>query len=382
MDDLTLIRSFRAEDTEGDPDARAAAWRALEAKFESASPPAQARPARSPRRGLLALAGAATLSALVAGFLILSSGPAAEPAAAEVLHATAAIAADSPAVLPGPGEFLYTKTSALEFEGWTRGRGPSYGATTALPRAFAALVPTVRESWISPKGAGRTRQVLGTPRFLSSAERSRWERAGSPLPSPFEPSVQPPHVGDGARVLESRRGVLDIELPTQEGFGPNFGFPGLRDLPTEPEALRLAVQNREPGAVLNEHGGKPVGAPLDNEETIGELLSILTQPNATPPLRAAAFDAIAELPGVNFDAETTDLVGRAGYAIRYADKHGLRNEYIVDPETSTVLGERTVLLDPARSPMWEQIPAATALRDVAYLRTGVVGSAGGSADVG
>jgi hypothetical protein len=29
MDDLTLIRSFRAERADGDPRARAAAWRAL-----------------------------------------------------------------------------------------------------------------------------------------------------------------------------------------------------------------------------------------------------------------------------------------------------------------------------------------------------------------
>jgi hypothetical protein len=376
MDDLSLLHSFRAEDGDGDPGARAAAWRALEARFELASPPPSPRPARPPRRGLLALAGAATVAAVVAGFLVLSSGPAAEPAAAEVLHATATIAAESPAVLPGPGEFLYTKTTALEFEGWTRGRGPSYGATTALPGAFAALVPTEREFWISPEGAGRSREVLGTPQFLTSAEQSRWEQAGSPLPSPFEPSTRPPHVGDGARVLESRRGVLDIELPIQEGFGPNFGFPGLGALPTEPEALRLAVQNRELAGFGNEHGGKPAAEPLDTEETFGELWSILSQPNASPPLRAAAFDAMAELPGIELDRDATDLIGRSGYAIVYKDQHGLRNEYVFDPETSTVLGLRTVLLNPERSPMWEQIPAGTALRDVAYLRSGVVDSTG------
>jgi hypothetical protein len=379
MDDLNLIRSFRAEDADGDPGARAAAWRALEARFELASPPPSARPARLPRRGLLALlAGATALAAVVAGFLVLSSGPAAEPAAAEILHATANIAADSPAVLPGPGQFLYTKASALEFEGWTRGQGPSYGATTALPGAFAALVPTERESWISPEGAGRSREVLGTPQFFSSAEQHRWQQAGAPLPSPFEPSSRRPHVGDGGRVLESRRGVLDVELPTQKGFGPNFGFPGLADLPTEPEALRLAVQNRERAAILNEHGGKPAGEPLDTEETVGELWSILSQPDAAPPLRAAAFDAMAELPGIELERDAVDLVGRAGYAISYFDMHGLRNEYIFDPETSMVLGRRTVLLDPERSPMGEQIPAGTALRDVAFLRSEIVGSIGGA----
>lgn len=374
MDELTLIRSFRAEEADGDPDVRAAAWRALEARFELASPPAQMRPARSPRRGLLALAGGATLSAVVAGVLVLGSGPAAEPAAAEILHATAAIAAESRAVLPGPGEFLYTKTTALEFEGWTRGRGPSYGATTALPGAFAALIPTEREFWISPEGAGRSREVLGTPQFLTSAEQDRWEEAGSPLPSPFEPSTRRPRVGDGGRVLESRRGVLDIELPIQEGFGPNFGFPGLGDLPTEPEALRLAVQNRELAGFGNEQGGKPAAEPLDTEKTFGEPWSILSQPNASPPLRAAAFDAMAELPGIELERDATDLIGRTGYAIVYTDDHGLRNEYVFDPKTSTPLGLRTVLLEPERSPMWEQTPAGTVLRETAYLQSKVVDS--------
>ncbi len=374
MDDLTPIRGFRAEQADRDPGARAAAWRALEARFELASPAAPARPARSPRRGLLALAGGAAIAAVVACLLVLGSGPSAEPAAAEVLRATARIAADSPAALPGPGEFLYTKTSALELEGWTRGRGPSYGAATALPGAFAALVPTVRESWISPEGRGRSREVLGSPRFFSTAEQSRWEQAGSPLPSPFEPSVRPPHLGDGVRALESRRGVLDIELPTQEGFGPDFGFPGLASLPTEPEALRLAVQHRELAGIDDEYGGKPAEEPLDTEETIWGLWSILSQPNATPRLRAAAFAAMAELPGNELDRNATDLVGRHGYAIVRADRQGLRIEYIFDPETSTVLGQRTVLLDPERSPMWERIPAGTALRDVAYLRSAVAGS--------
>ena len=84
MDDLTLIRDFRAEHDDGDPRARAAAWRELEARLEPASVP-QTGPARSPRRGILALAGVGALAAIVAGILAIGSGPAAEPAAAQVL---------------------------------------------------------------------------------------------------------------------------------------------------------------------------------------------------------------------------------------------------------------------------------------------------------
>jgi len=62
MDDLTLLRSFGAERADDDPRARAAAWRALEARFAPASP---AAPARSPLRGLLVLACVAAIAALV-----------------------------------------------------------------------------------------------------------------------------------------------------------------------------------------------------------------------------------------------------------------------------------------------------------------------------
>jgi hypothetical protein len=89
MDDLTLIRNFRAERADDDPRARDAARRALEARFDSASTISPAPPTRSPRRGLVALAGAGAIGAIAAAILVLSSGPTAEPAAAEVLRQAA-----------------------------------------------------------------------------------------------------------------------------------------------------------------------------------------------------------------------------------------------------------------------------------------------------
>jgi hypothetical protein len=376
MDDLTLLRSFRAERADGDPRPRAAARRDLEARFGWATVPPGSRPDRSHRRGLLALAAVGALAAALAAILVIGSGPNAEPAAAEVLRRIASVAADTPPeARPGPDQFLYRRTKTLELQSWIPGsRQTSMGGVINRPGALTALVPVEREFWMSPEGAGRSREVLGTLQFLSEDEMRRWEKAGSTLPGHFESNGQDTILGHNVEVLESGGGVVDIELPQPpkgRELGPNFGFPDVSGLPTEPEALRLAVQNRQAGGSGEDAGGKPA----DVEATILGLWGILQQPIIDPQLRAAAFNALSELPGIGLDRDATDLAGRPGYAISYLDRQtGLRGEYIFDPTTSAILGERTVLVDPQAIPANEAIPAGTVIREVAILDSAVVDS--------
>ncbi len=376
MDDLTLLRNFRAECADGDPRPRAAAWRALEAKFALASVPA-ANPARS-RRGLLVLAGSGAIAAVVAAILILSSARTAQPAVAEVLHQTAAVAATgegAPALRAGPGQYYFTERKELEFKGWYPGSYEVPEGRATRPGGFSALVPSESEWWISPEGGGRTRQTIGTPKFLSSAEQSRWEGAGSPLPSAFEPArqaeLQRLASGSGERFLEMRRGVLDVEHPKPSGAtNPELAYPDLSSVPTDPAELRLAIQNHQVPGVSDEPGG-----PLGAQETIEDLGGLLSHPNASPALRAAAFNALAELPGVELKRDVTDLAGRAGDAIGYSQGNGFRIELIFDPQTSTFLGERVVLADPEQDPAeWKGYEAGLTIRDIAYLQSKVVNS--------
>ncbi len=115
------------------------------------------------------------------------------------------------------------------------------------PGTYTALVPVVLESWSGPS-AGREREVMGAPQFISPAERRRWQRAGSPLPGTFDPSGATPrrripHQGRRPRAGGAARG---LRRPTPEAarsrFGPNRGLPLVNKLPTRPEALRHAVQ--------------------------------------------------------------------------------------------------------------------------------------------
>lgn len=400
MDDLTLLRELGAERADEDPRARAAAWRALEARFEveiaAGGEPASAdgtrpsaaeayaaetwRTRRSRRRGILALGGIAAAACAVAAILLLGSSSTAPPAAAAVLHQTAAVAAASnkPAPVPGPGQFLYTKTKVAELQGWLPGGPADQGLASKQRGAFNAVLPILNEDWVGPDGSGRSRETVGTPRFTQPGERARWKKEGSRLPQRFDPQGQrelAAELSGGGPVLKAHRGVYDVAIPKQKNFKAAItdGTPSLKGLPTHPEALRRAVEhNQAPGLEPVPTADK---GHLDREETISGLFVLLNNPNATPALRAAAFNALAELPGIELRTDATDLAGRKGDAITYDErKSGTREEYIFDPDTSQVLGINYVLVDPSKMAPDKALPAGTVLRDTAFLEGRVVDS--------
>lgn len=374
MDELTLMRSFGAERVRPNPAARALAWRALEARFEAEPTSTFRRPAfgralAGHRRRLFAFAGATALAAVLAGVLVFSAGPTAQPAgAAEVLRRTASVAAaeSGPGLSAGAHRLIFEKTEQLQLQEWVPGEyTASYGGVvSSKPKTrYSGYVRFSEEAWMSPKRRGRQRLVLGHLRFLSPAERHRWQAAGSPLPLPFT-GEEPPSSEEHA--LEIRRGVRDVEVLDGPGYGQ------FADLPTNPEALRRSLERKQSAA----HKGR-----IDNGRVIAELWDILEKANTRPALRAAVFNALAEEPGIRIDRSAKDLVGRPGYALSYAShkaslfqQGGIRTEYIFDADTAAILGNREVLIDPSKRPWVKGIPAGTVLRAVAYLGAGVVDS--------
>jgi hypothetical protein len=295
--------------------------------------------------------------------------------AATLRRTAAAAAASDPQVddPPAPGQFLYTKTMEVHLEAWDPD-GPASGSRTK-PRYFTdrqlgernampALVPTLKQVWTAPDGETRERETLGRIEFLSAEDQLLWEEAGSPPPWAFDPREH--DVGRDS----SGRLVKDFASKAFRGRREFTYMSRLSRLPTEPEALRLAIEHRRGG-----------GSPLDPSPassprggaTIERLLEILSEPIASPALRAAAFGALAEIPGIGLERNVADAVGRRGDAIAWVRDRGFGRRWIFDPRTSTILAQAEMIFGPA-STAENGVPPATVFRESAYLQSRIVDS--------
>ena len=250
----------------------------------------------------------------------------------------------------------------------------------ARPGTYTALVPVVLESWSGPS-AGREREVMGAPQFISPAERRRWQRAGSPLPGTFDPKARRARRQDdvflikgGGRVLEARRGVYDVRTPeaarsrlrSQQGApaGEQAADPPRSAPPRGPAQHHQGSRQRgrEADERRRDHRG-PLRHPQQSRR----------DPEA--PRRHLRTPSPKECPGIEVKTHATDLAGRKGDAIVFDDKDGFEDEYIFDPDTTAVLGERSVLVHPDDR-IWQDkgLPPGLVFRDSAYLRSAVVDS--------
>lgn len=299
-----------------------------------------------------------------------------EAAIAAELRRAAAVAAGSDAGVeapPGPGQSLYTETEEVHLEAWDPD-GPPSGSRTK-PRYFTdrqlgsdgngmpALVPTLKQVWTAPDGTTRVREALGRVRFLAAADQRRWEEAGSPPPFAYDPDEH--DVGrDG-----SGRPLKAFAAMAFRGRREFTYMSRLSGLPTDPEALRLKVENRPGGSAPVEPS--PADSPRGGA-TVERLLNILSEPIASPALRAAAFDALAEVPGIGLRRGVVDAAGRRGDAIGWVRERGFGRRYIFDPRSAKILAEAELILGPPSTREEYGVPAGTVFRETAYLRSRIV----------
>ncbi len=281
----------------------------------------------------------------------------------------------SPLTPPQPGQFLYKKTKVVQLQGWEPD-GPGTGSRTK-PRYFTAnllgpegnrrpaLVPTTKEVWTAPDGTTRVREALGRIKFLARVDQSRWEEAGSPPPFEYDPDEH--HVG------RDSSGRLVKEFPSHDWRGRHAfaNITKLSRLPTEPEALRLAIENRPAGS--SPVDPSPAGSHRGGV-TAERLMEILSEPITTRALRAAALGALAEMPGIRTEHGVTDVAGRRGDALAWVRERGFGRELIFDPDTSQVLAQAEAIFGPSATEEYGGVPAGTPFRETAYLESGIVGS--------
>jgi hypothetical protein len=296
------------------------------------------------------------------------------------LHGAAVAAKSSEAQVqaPDPGQFLYTETIETHLEAWDPDGPPS--GTKTKPRYFTdrglgsegampALVPTLKQVWTAPDGKTRKRETLGRIGFLSADDQARWEAAGSPPPFAYDP--QEHHV----RRDSSGHLVKDYASTSFRGRHEFTYMSRLSQLPTQPEALRLAIENRRGGS------GPLAASPADSPRgggTVERLLNILSEPLASPALRAAAFSALAEIPGIGLRRDVVDAAGRRGDAIGWVRERGFGRRYIFDPQTGKILAQAEMIFN-AKAAEYPGVPDGTVFRETAYLQSAIVDSTGETA---
>jgi hypothetical protein len=408
MDEMNLLRELRVGLPPARPEARARARALLAARVEPGAGPrvrrrlfAPGRPTAARRLGPgtgrsrpgrpsvpLRLAGAvafaAVLAALVIALGISSNGGRVESAAAEALHRTASVAAGSDApglAVPAADQFLYAKTEVVELMAWAphghlgrkgENRNFSPHVSNVYPGAPPALVTTVTEKWTAANGTIHQRETLGPVKFLSATAQHRWEAAGSPPPWSFDPRFHK---------TVRHAGTLEKNFVTRK-WAPDVSFPDPSLIPTDPKALRLAVEGgkvRPPwilaiGTVeLGPETTAAERAEFATFETTEKLFEILEKPTATGAIRAAAFNALAELPDIELESGVTDVAGRDGDAIVRDSGEGVRTEYTFDPRTARLLARGETVIRPQR--MGLDVPVGTPFRQTASLESGIVDSA-------
>lgn len=286
--------------------------------------------------------------------------------------ANSAVASDAQVEAPpGPGQYLYTKTKVVQLQGWLpkgHGKGsksnPRYFVPISDPSARYALVPALKEVWTAPDGKTQVRETLGRVNFFSGADQRLWEDAGSPPPWAFDPSEH------DVRRDNSGRRLKDFASKSFRGRHEFTYMSRLSRLPTEPEALRPAIEHRRGGS--SPVDPSPAHSPRGGA-TVERLLEILSEPIASPALRAAAFNALAEIPGIGFERDVADVAGRPGDAVAWVRERGFGREFIFDPHTSKILAQAEMIFN-AKAAGYPGVPDGTVFRETAYLQSGIVGS--------
>jgi hypothetical protein len=302
---------------------------------------------RRPRRRTVTAIAAAGLAIAIAIPIAIPGGVTggADPSAAAVLHRVALRAAKQPQEpTPGPGEFLYTRSESDSTFLYVVGDG----------RTFSFAQPSTRTSWLGPDGSGRILDAAGAVTFLTEDDRATWIAAGSP-----------------DLCLDACPGKTESELFD----AGELRYANYSNLPTDPEELLELIEGRE-----------LVGGPHGDWETFEIVGDLLRETSLQPRERAALYQVIAELPGVELVGRVVDGAGRSGVAVAYTRMNTdapSRHELIFDPITAELLGENEVLVADSTvdvesggpGAIYGGVgPAGTKTYSITYLVSGIVDS--------
>jgi hypothetical protein len=323
---------------------------------------ASTRPLRRARwRGALALAVTAAAAATVVATLLPGTGSSpggggllVTDASARSMLLAAAVRAES---APATGTYWHVRTFSR----------------TPLPQRFgraddryALEQLSVREEWTRRDG----RAWSGTREWVrpkSPSDEAAWRRDGAPTKwCDGMTDTDPPRPS----CLHTAPGVAGLTrnfFPFQVGEGNELTFAQLQQLPDDPGALRSWLVG------ITRRDLDPSASAAIVDANVGQILAnLLVYPPVPAGVRAAAYRALAEMPGVTSIGSTHDELGRAGVGVRIPAGQGM---FAVPGSVRPVAGGtliRTLIIDPHTSHVLadEMSAGSRPLRHTAILAVG------------
>jgi hypothetical protein len=228
-------------------------------------------------------------------------------------------------------------------------------STTTLPQPFgpendhyALERLSLQEQWTTRGG----RAWSGTREWVrpkSPADRAAWRRDGARSEwCKGKTDTGPPQ----PICLRTAPGIASLTrnfFPFEVAEGHELTFSQLQRLPQNPSVLRAWLLG------ITRHDLDPSATPEIIDSNVMEILAnLLVYPPVPAGVRAAAYRALAGMPGVTSIGPTRDPLGRAGIGIRIAEGLGavfvpgaagplpgasLTRTLIIDPRTSHVLAD-------------------------------------------
>jgi hypothetical protein len=350
MDEITRIRELLADPPPPSPFVVAAASRRLDRRIRNGVPLSSRL--RGHRR---VIAGVATVAAAVAAVAMIvsgvpagsaHSGAAAGPLSGQPARAfllAMAVKAESSQAsgryycsttvsgsreMVGPGDTLLAPP-------WLDGTANPSSATPAgyqyslmaRSRAMECTEPAKAGCWAGGTVGGSSQQLATEP--ASAADKAAWERDGSPQ-----------HVTDwlDKTVMSLKAGPVQWTGPKtgQEPWGPDTS------LPTDPARLRAAILAHASELYFPGDAQHQTDQEYQNEALLFAGVTLMSD-GAPPAVRAAAYQMLAGIPGIQMKPGTPDPEGRTGTAVWLDEPATSDRELgIIDPATASLLAYEDV----------------------------------------
>ncbi len=295
IDELDLVRRFRADEPDAGDDTITAARATLARAIADATPPVS-HPRRRHTTGVWRRRGALVTAAVAIAVVVVwpfgaGGGPSVSSALATTLNRLAQIAASGPTLVPHRGQYLYVASASNQ-------------ETDAIVNGKECVThaPERRQVWIGADGSGLLRESSGAATFSSIADQSLCQA----MPK-------------GAI---SQPGTSNLWFaPDCFSIGPNND---VNALSTNPRKLLAQMRRAD-------------GGPRSAGEDFVHVGDFLRETDARPALRAALYRAAALIPGVRLLGTVRDHVGRGGLGVAYHT-----HELIFNPRTAALMAEQTI----------------------------------------